>query len=249
MINLSGIIIAKNAENIIADCLDSLSFCDEIILIDNSSTDRTVDIAETMKAKVFVLDSTNFAQIRNEGMKKAKGKWLVYLDADERIDVNLKENILLAIKQKSSDYSAFLLKRKNFYLGNHEWPNIERILRLFKKEKLSGWSGELHETANVEGNIGELEGFINHYTHQSLSAMVEKTNNWSEIEANLRFQTRHPAMRSWRFFRVMFTAFYDSYVKQRGYKAGTAGLIESIYQAFSMFITYAKLWEKQQQDK
>jgi hypothetical protein len=66
------------------------------------------------------------------------------------------------------------------------------------------------------------------------------------MEANLRIQANHPKMSWWRFFRVMFTAFYGSYIKQEGWRAGTAGLVESIYQAFSMFITYAKLWEKQQ---
>ncbi len=249
MINLTGIIIARNAENIIADCLDSISFCEEIILIDNNSSDRTGEIAEKMKAKVFKVDISNFAQVRNEGMRKAKGKWILYIDADERIDTKLKESILSVVTQKRPEYTAYLLKRKNYYLGNHEWPKIEKILRLFRKEKLMGWSGELHETANIEGSAGELDGFINHYTHQSLSSMVDKTNQWSEIEAELRLKAHHPVMKQWRFFRVIVTAFYDSYIKQKGYKAGTAGLIESIYQAFSIFITYAKLWEKQQADK
>ena len=246
MVNLTGIIIAKNAENIIADCLDSIAFCEEIILIDNDSSDRTGEIAEKMKARVFKVNISNFAQLRNEGMKRARGKWILYVDSDERIDEKLKENILSTVTQKRGEYTAYLIRRKNFYLGKHEWPKIEKILRLFRKDKLRGWSGELHETANIEGSTGELEGFINHYTHQSLSSMVDKTNQWSDIEAELRLRAHHPAMKQWRFFRVMFSAFYDSYVRQKGYKAGTAGLIESIYQAFSMFITYAKLWEKQQ---
>ena len=75
--------------------------------------------------------------------------------------------------------------------------------------------------------------------------MVAKTNLWSEIESALRLKNSHPPMTWWRFFRVMVSAFYDSYFRQAGYKLGTVGLIESIYQAFSIFITYAKLWEKQ----
>ena len=68
---------------------------------------------------------------------------------------------------------------------------------------------------------------------------------WSTIEAELRFKARHPKMTWWRFPRVMFTAFYDSYIKQKGYKVGAVGIMESMYQAFSIFITYAKLWELQ----
>ena len=75
--------------------------------------------------------------------------------------------------------------------------------------------------------------------------MVEKTNQWSDVEASLRFKSKHPQVTWWRFIRVMWSAFYKSYIGQRGFKAGVIGLIESIYQAFSMFITYAKLWEMQ----
>ena len=75
--------------------------------------------------------------------------------------------------------------------------------------------------------------------------MVEKTNKWSESEAELRYKAGHPEMSWWRFLRVMFTAFTDSYFKEKGYKSGTAGLVEAVFQSFSMFITYAKLWEKQ----
>ena len=77
--------------------------------------------------------------------------------------------------------------------------------------------------------------------------MVAKTINWSQIEAELRFKSNHPPMSWWRFIRVIITGFVNSYFIQKGYKAGTAGLVESIYQAFSMFITYARLWEMQQE--
>jgi len=91
--------------------------------------------------------------------------------------------------------------------------------------------------------------YIEHYTHTDLSVMIAKTNEWSEVEANLLFQSGHPAMVGWRFMRVMGTKFYDSFIRQGGWKAGTVGLVESIYQAFSYFIVYAKLWEKQRSDK
>ena len=79
--------------------------------------------------------------------------------------------------------------------------------------------------------------------------MLDKTIEWSKVEAETRFQMNHPKMTWWRFPRVMITAFLDSYFRQGGYKIGVAGLIESVYQAFSIFVTYARLWELQQKKK
>lgn len=243
MIKISGVVITKNAENLIADCLDSLSFCDEIVIIDNKSEDRTKEIAEKMRAKVYEYSSDNFSEMRNFGLKKASGEWLLYVDADERITPELAMNIKTSVNDDK--FSAFRIKRKNFYFGNHEWPYIEYLERLFKKEKLEGWQGKLHESPKVRGSIGTLEGYLLHYTHRNLTSMVNKTIEWSKIEAELRFNSGHPKMTWWRFPRVMSTAFWDSYVRQGGWKVGTVGLIESIYQAFSIFVTYARLWEMQ----
>ena len=91
----------------------------------------------------------------------------------------------------------------------------------------------------------EIKSPILHLTHRNLYQMLEKTNEWSEYEAKLRFDSKHPKMSWWRFLRIMLTGFFKSYLLEKGYKNGTAGIIESIYQSFSMFITYAKLWEKQ----
>ncbi len=246
---LSAIILAKNAENLIADCLDSVSFCDEIIVIDDNSSDRTPEIAKHMGASVFPYVSESFAKKRNLGLKKAKGKWVLYLDVDERLSPSLIEEIKQVTDSKRDLNSAYRLQRQNYYLGNNPWPNVEFLERLFKKSKLIEWYGDVHESARVDGPIGEITiGVIKHYTHQDLTSMLNKTIHWSKIEAELRYKAAHPKMVSWRFFRVMITAFYDSYIKQKGYRIGTAGLIESIFQSYSMFITYARLWERQQKD-
>lgn len=249
MNKISGVVIAKDAENLIADCLDSLSFCDEIVVIDNKSEDRTGDVAERMGAKIFEYASDDFSEMRNFGLKQASGEWVLYVDADERVTPELISNIKFQISNIENKMAAFKIQRKNFYFGNHEWPYIEKLERLFRKGHLEGWCGELHESPKVKGEIGELDGYLLHYTHRDLSSMVEKTIKWSKIEAELRLKSGHPKMRWWRFPRVMFTAFFDSYARQGGWKVGSAGLIESIYQSFSIFITYARLWEMQQRKK
>ncbi len=244
---ISAIILAKNAEDQISDCIESVSFCDEILVIDDNSSDRTVDLSRKMGARVeeYRQSENNFAERRNFGLKRARYSWVFYIDSDERMTKELQKSIKSVLNQKSVEFNSYKIQRKNFYFGNHEWPQGEVFTRLFYKPEFKGWTGKLHESPVISGDAGELEGYLLHYTHRDLFTMVQKTLEWSKIEAELRYGAGHPQMTWWRFPRVMFTAFYDSYVRQRGYKAGTAGVVESIYQAFSIFITYARLWEMQ----
>jgi|SRR3989344_2058749 len=250
MSKISAIVITKNQENIIADCLDSLSFCDEIIVVDGGSEDRTLEVAKRIGAKVFQIKTSDFSKLREFGLSKAKNDWVLYVDTDERVTPELAESIRNeALSVSSSEFSAYKIKRKNFYLGNNEWPYMERLERLFRRDSLKGWRGELHESPIIHGKVGELNGYLLHYTHRNLTLMLSKTIEWSKIEAELRFKAGHPKMVWWRFLRVMATSFFDWYFRQKGYKTGTVGLIEGMYQAFSIFITYARLWEMQQEKK
>lgn len=245
---ITAIIIAKNAENLVVDCIESLGFCDEIIVVDNTSTDRTVDIAKRLHAKVITTDTKNFARQRNVGLKAALSKWILYVDTDERVTPELARN-LQELTQKPDSLAAYKVIRQNFYFGNFPWPTQEKLERFFEKAALIEWYGELHESPKVRGKVGVVDGLLVHYTHRDLTSMLEKTIEWSQIEAKLRFESGHPEMTWWRFFRVMATGFYQSYIAQQGYKAGTMGLVESLYQSFSMFVTYARLWEMQQASK
>lgn len=252
MAKLSAVILTKNSENLIVDCIESLrEVADEIVVIDDNSTDRTVELAARLGAKIEIYKDKerDFSKMRELGLKKAKYTWVLYIDSDERTSKELRESIKEIKNERQSSCQAYKILRKNYYLGTHEWPYTEKLERLFKKSSLRGWQGEVHETPLIDGKIGHLDGFLLHYTHSDLASMVNKTISWSKIEARLRFKAHHPPVVWWRFPRVMLMAFYYSYISQKGYKAGTAGLIESIYQSFSMFITYARLWELQQKKK
>lgn len=244
MSKISAIILTKDSEKLIVNCLESVKFCNEIIVIDAGSKDRTVEIARSKGANVLFSEAGNYAQSRNLGLRNASSDWILYIDTDEIVSSELARNIKKAVSS-SDKFSAYKLRRKNFYFGRNEWPYIEKLERLFKKESLKSWYGKIHESPIVEGKVGTLDGYLLHYTHRDLSSMVEKTLEWSKIEAELRFKANHPRMSWWRFPRVMVTAFLNSYIKQSGYKAGIVGLIESMYQTFSIFVTYARLWELQ----
>jgi len=241
--NLSAIIITRNEQQNILACIDCLKFAKEIIVVDNDSRDKTVSLAKSEGAKIYQISGLDFAYLRNIGKEKAKSSWVLYIDADERVTKELAAEIVNAVKTPKK-YHAYNLIRQNYYLGS-PWPKTEKVTRLMLKEALIGWQGSLHESPIVAGEIGILYSTLLHNTHRNLSSMVDKTNEWSEIEAQLRFASGHPKMAWWRFFRIMVTSFYDSFIKQGGWKVGTVGIIESIYQAFSGFVTYAKLWEKQ----
>ena len=241
---LSVIIIAKNEETEIGECIKALSFADEIIVVDSESTDKTVKIAKEAGAKVVIRPFHDFASQRNIGYALARTTWILYIDADERVSAGLATEIKAAIC--SEKFDAYEIQRKNFYFKKYAWPKIEKMQRLFRKSEFIEWFGAVHESPRIKTNmIGLLKNFLLHYTHSDLKSMVEKTNNWSEIESELIFRSNHPTMKEWRFLRIMVTKFYDSYISQAGWKAGIVGLIESIYQSYSYFIVYAKLWERQ----
>ncbi|MFI5265591.1 MAG: glycosyltransferase family 2 protein [Candidatus Levyibacteriota bacterium] len=248
---ISVIILSYNEEEVIEDCLKSVhDFADEIILVDSMSTDDTVKIAKKHKARVVENILTSFSEQRNLGLEEAKGDWIYYLDADERLtpDFIKEAKEIISAYDSSSRIAGYYVNRKTFYL-NRDWHFTDKVQRLFYKSKLKEWYGAVHETPKVEGTYGVIESPILHFTHRNLEQMLEKTNKWSDYEAELRFKVDHPHMSWWRFPRVMIPEFFVAYIKQGGYKNGTEGLIESIYQAFSMFIAYAKLWELQNKKK
>lgn len=248
MISISIIILTNNSEEVLEDCLKSIKdFGSEIVVIDSNSTDKTLDIARTYKAKIIKNKLVSFSEQRNLGRDNANSKWIFYLDSDERITNEFKEEVekLVSTYDEKSSVVGYYVKRKTYYL-NRDWGFEDKVQRLFYKKKFIEWYGEVHETPKVEGEYGEISTHILHLTHRNLEQMVDKTNKWSEIEAKLRFSSHHPRMSWWRFPRVMATGFFRSYFHEKGYRNGTEGLIESIFQAFSMFITYAKLWEMQE---
>lgn len=244
MNKISAIIIAKNVANEITPALLSVKFCNEIIVVDNGSTDNTLEIAKKHNAKIIRSASTNFSSWRNEGAQLATGDWLLYIDSDERVDSKLASEIQRVIK--SENYSAYTIPRYEIFLGKHleNWGD-SYVLRLIKKVSLKKWQGKLHEQPQIEGQIGTLKNTLLHLSHKNIDEKVLNTLEWSKSEAKMLFDSNHPPMVWWRFPRVMFTELWYRAVKQGLWKDGTEGWIEIIYQMFSVFITYVRLWEMQ----
>src|SRR3990167_9130189 len=167
---ISAVILTKNEENNIVDCIESLTWVDEIIVIDDNSDDRTAALAKTKGATVYTHSLNNdFSKQRNFGLEKAKGNWILFIDADERVSEDLKKEIKHIVRS-SLVYEGYFIKRKDILWGNEikhgENAHIP-ILRLAKKES-GTWVGKVHETWEVHGKISVLQNELHHYTHQSM---------------------------------------------------------------------------------
>lgn len=255
---LSVIIIAKDEEEKIGDCLKSVKFADEIILVDTGSKDKTVDIAKKRGAKIVKYTKGSYSDWRNRGLEEAGGEWVLYVDADERVTPSLRDEVIQLINKAINQYSAYAIPRKNIILGREMkyggwWPDY--VKRLYKKKSLKKWVGDLHEEPVIsskgrsasggEGKMGHLGNPLIHIKHDNLSEMIEKTNKWSEVEARLMYKANHPRMNIPRFFSAMFREFWLRMIRHKAFLDGGEGIIYAFYQVYSRFISYAKLWELQ----
>jgi len=197
---------------------------------------------------VVNLQKGSFSDRRNFGAKKANGEWLFYVDADELVTPALRKELKSKIQNLKSKINAYAIPRINILLGQEMkhggwWPDY--VIRLIRKESLKGWKGELHEQPEIKGEVGKLVNPLIHNSHRNLKEMVEKTNEWSEIEAKLMFGKDHPPVNLPRFGTAMFREFWYRAIIKKGFLDGPVGVIEIIYQVFSRFVSYAKLWELQ----
>ena len=252
---LSIIVLAGNESQMIKDCLISASFANEIILVLANSCDDTKKIAQSLKLPIKIIETSdeynrNFSKWRNLGYKAATGDWLLYLDADERITSDLKNEILTTINSTNL-FNYFAIPRANHFLGKRvrfggSYPDY--VKRLYLKKYFSGYQGYLHEEPIIKGKIGYLKNDLLHYTHRNLNSMLQKTLVWTDMEAEALFKAGHPPVVWWRFPRMMLTKIWQRLIKEQMWRDGTVGWISVIFESFDTFIIYAKLWEKQVYD-
>jgi len=244
---LTSIVITKNEEQMIEDCLLSLKFCDEILVVDTGNTDKTNEIAKNCKAKIVSSSGKDYAKFRNDGLAAAKGDWVLYIDADERVTPLLRNEIKYKTKLEAA--SAYAIPRQNIYLGKEMcyggWSN-DYVIRLFQKNKLKKWVHPLHEEPEYEGALEKLENKIVHMSHRDLISMLNKTLEFTSFESRLRLAANHPSIVAWRIVRIMCSEFWLRFIKLSAWRDGVEGIIDGMFQVFNSFVIYARLWEMQQ---
>ncbi|MCX6726767.1 MAG: glycosyltransferase family 2 protein [Candidatus Shapirobacteria bacterium] len=252
-VKLSVIVISGNAEETIGKCLESLRFADENVLVLANSTDKSKAIALKTIPKIKITETKdeynkNFSKWRNMGYKLATGKWILYVDTDEVVTEELQKEIL-DIVNGQTDKSYYVIPRANYFLGKRvKYGNTypDYVKRLYLRKDFGGYTGVLHEEPVIKGQMGYLKNDLLHYTHRDLHSMLDKTNSWTDMEAEALFEAKHPPVVWWRFPRMMLTKFWERAIKQQMWKDGTVGWISVIFEMFDTFVIYAKLYELQQ---
>lgn len=261
---LSALVLTKNEESMIEDCLSQLGFADEIIVLDQNSKDQTAKKALKYTKQVLKTEKLAFDENRNMLAHLARGKWLLYLDADERLSPQLISEIKKVIttgdksaylgpqsanwRARTAEYSAFYFPRKNLILGKwlkHAgfWPDY--VPRLFKKGSLVTWYGKVHESPKIRGDFGYLNCPVEHLTARTLNSMLGKSIKWAKIEAELFYEANHPKVTIFKVIKVSLFEFVARYFLKLGFLDGTIGLIQSIFQALHQAIVLTYLWEFQ----
>lgn len=244
---ISAVVITRNEQEMIGACLDSVAWADEVLVIDNGSVDKTAETARKKGVRVLNFENDDFSAVRNFGMKEANGDWVFYVDSDERVLKSLREEI--TAKLQDTHFSAFAISRKNIIFGqkvSYGPYKKDWMIRLFKKDKFETWVGKVHEYGKFKGDLGYANNSLLHLTHRGLDHFVSKALEWSKIDAKLRFDAGHPKMTKLRFLRILSTQSYEELIKRRGLFGGTVGIVDSVLQIFSFYMTYVRLWQMQQ---
>jgi glycosyltransferase involved in cell wall biosynthesis len=244
MNKISVTVITKDEEKNISDCLASVDWADEIIVVDSESTDRTIELAKKFTEKVFIKKWEGYVPQKRYALSLATNEWVLSLDADERVTPELKEEIL---NLSPGDYFGFKIRRKNFLMNKEitscGWEK-DYQLRLFKRNKADLNDRLVHEKFVVEGEVATLENPMIHYTFSSFTDYLNKINYYTSLKAQELF-TKKKKVGAWTIFSHTVSAFFAFFIIRKGFKDGVYGLIISLLHSVSTKMNYIKLWELQ----
>ena len=244
---LSVLIITKNEEKNLPDCLKSVSFADEIIVLDDESTDKTCEIAKSIGARVVQRKMDCEGRHRNYGYSLAKNQWVLSLDADERITQELKTEIHNLFNSGNlNDYVGYDIPRRN-YLGDKwlkhggQYPSAQ--VRLFQKGKFEYYElEEVHPLPKPSGPFKTLKNDIIHYSYKDVSDWFNRINRHTSLEAKKWYrEKRRP--RLYRKLRKTIDRFFKALIIRKGYKDGFEGLLMAVGSGLYQLIAYAKYRE------
>lgn len=239
---LSVIIITYNEEKNIRECLENISWADEIVVVDTFSKDRTVEIAQEYTNKIYKRKFDSFEKLRNYALALAQGDWVLFLDADERITPQGRKEIESAIKKE--EFDGFYLPRKNYLVGhsiNYVWGTDEH-LRIFRKNK-GKFEGIVHEKAKVKGKICKLKIPFLHFNASNWKEYILKNELYATLEARKKF-LKGERFNILKLILSPIHVFFIRYFQNKGYKDKITGLILSILLSYFTFRIHYKLWKE-----
>ena len=244
---ITAVSLTKNEEKNIARALESLNFCDEVIVVDDFSSDKTIDLAKSRKAAIYKRKlNNNFAGQRNFGLSKSRGEWVLFLDADEEVTSELVVEIKNIIKEKS-EKSAYYIKRRDYWWGRElkygevRYVRNNGLVRLIKKSS-GEWVHPVHEVFQTSSPVGKLSGFINHYPHPTVRDFLGDINYYSTLRAK-ELLKQGKKMSLVEVILYPLGKFISNYMFKLGFIDGPAGFVYSFMMSFHSFLVRAKLYQ------
>ncbi len=238
---ITATIIAFNEERGIARAIESLRCCDEILVVDSGSTDRTVELAQNLGARVIEANWRGYSGQKNWAAEQAQHDWVLSLDADEALSEALEAEIW-NLKKSGPRYDGYSMPRLARYMGRwilHSGWYPDRKLRLYDRRK-ARWVGDfVHERVTVDGHVGELESNILHFTCESLSEHVKTMERYTTLAAQ-EIASRKIPIPVWKVLADPPWTFFKTFVLQLGFLDGREGLNIAYMAAFYTFLKYAK---------
>jgi glycosyltransferase involved in cell wall biosynthesis len=248
MSKISVTIITHNEEANIVPCLESAKWADEIVVLDSNSTDGTVELARQFTDRVLSVPWRGFGKNKNQAVDEARMEWIFVLDADERITPALRQEIQ-AILQADGPADGYRVPRRNHFCGRfvkHLGWYPDYSIRLFRKAKGRFNEREVHESVEINGQVGTLQQPMLHYTYKSISDFVLRMDRYSALAAQELLKQGRQPMWGELIWRPFFT-FLKLYVLQKGFLAGRDGYTLAFLYSTYNFLKYYKFRELRQQ--
>lgn len=244
MPRLSAIVIAKNEATKIGDCLDSLAFCDETIVVDSGSEDDTVSIAEAKGARVFTHDWQGFGIQKNFALSQATGDWVLSLDADERVSPALAAQIEAAISKGAAD--AYEMPRLSSFCARpmrHSGWYPDHVLRLFRRGSARFSDVLVHEKVICNGKIARLSEPLIHHPVRRIEDALSRMDRYSTAGAQMLVDKGRRVSFMTGIWHGLF-AFFKAYIMRAGFLDGREGFLLAVLQAEGTYYRYMKAWLK-----
>lgn len=248
---VSAIVVCFNEEDRIEDCLESIRWCDEIVVVDSFSTDRTPEICRRYTDRFVQRQWNGYRDQKAFAHSQASKDWVLLVDSDERVTPELKEEILSVLAGKNGRYAGYAVPRLVNYLDRWWWhggwyPDYD--VRLFRRERATWGGSDPHEKILVDGPVCRLRHPLHHYSYRNIEDHLERINRFTSISSReLRKEGGQ-----WRLSAALLrpaVRFFRSYFLKRGFLEGFAGFYVAVTAAVYVFLKYAKLWELELEEK
>lgn len=246
-LSLTAVVLTHNSQDHLIDCLDSLTWCPNVLVLDDNSTDYTLEIVRQRDLQLIKHDlNHDFASHRNFALQQVKTDWTLFIDDDERVTPKLAKEITTSLQH--TDNNAFRIHRHDMFLGKllkygdvGQWNDI-RLART----RSGKWHGRVHEVWQTSGPTGQLRNAFLHFPHPTIAEFIDQINIYTSIRAK-ELHAKGQGSNWLHILAYPVAKFIQTYMYKQGYKDGVHGLVYAIFMSFHSFLVRSKLHILQQQ--